>query len=128
MTAVTASRDHWSEDDLLNATVDLAVLRRWAVTHFRPARTRGGYRTAVQGHVGFPDLVLARDGLVLFRELKSAKGRVSSEQRDWASQLCPGWSERPDLTPYQRMLVTFDVWRPGDWDTVIVPQLTATRR
>lgn len=122
-----------TEQELLDATIDLAIRCRWAVHHDRPARRAGGkWATAISGHAGFPDLVLARSGLVLFRELKGyaadgRMGRLSSEQRDWGKQLQPDWN--PDtahrvLIPELRASLIFDVWTPDDWD-LIVATLTA---
>jgi hypothetical protein len=99
------------EAPFVDRVVDLAKRTGWLVTHFRPARTQRGYRTAIQGHKGFPDVVLARDGVVLFRECKTDTGRLAPEQRAWLAAL-------PDAA----------VWRPRDWDDVIVPTLTAPRR
>lgn len=119
----------WSEDDLLNNTVDLAMTCRWAVFHPLPAlRADGRWRTALKGHKGFPDLVLARAGLVLFRELKGydARGRLgklSPEQRDWGRQL-----EQPaDSDPAWRGVGAplFAVWTPDDWPLI---QATLTAR
>lgn len=76
-----------SEDEFLRAVIDLAKLRGWRVAHFRPARTRGGWRTPVQGHNGFPDLVLARNGVVIFAELKTDGGKLSEDQQTWAHHL-----------------------------------------
>lgn len=127
-----------TEQQLLDRIINLAIRCRWAVHHDRPARRAGNrWETAIQGHAGFPDLVLARAGVVLFRELKGYDkngriGRLSSEQRDWAKQLNPAWPnhcancEHPEpLPPSWRRDLTFDVWTPDDWDTVIVPTLTA---
>jgi hypothetical protein len=116
-----------SEQELLDATVDLAMHCRWAVCHFRPARTRTGFRTAIQGHAGFPDLVLARNGVVLFRELKGYDsrgrlGKVTPEQRDWAKQIAPGWT--PGGAEMPRQVPLFDVWTPDDWP-LILATLTA---
>ena len=36
---------------------------------------------------GFPDYVFARNGQVLFRELKTQHGRVTIGQRNWGIQL-----------------------------------------
>ncbi|MGL5908712.1 MAG: VRR-NUC domain-containing protein [Phycicoccus sp.] len=83
--------------------IDLARWHGWHVSHFRPARTAAGWRTAVQGHPGFPDLVLARAGLVLFRELKTDRGVVTAEQRAWLAAIGDH----------------ADVWRPRDRDLVI---------
>ena len=78
-----------AEADFTRAVLDLARLRGWKVTHFRPARTETGWRTPLQGDAGFPDLVLARDGVVIHAELKSAKGRMTQEQAEWAIALGP---------------------------------------
>jgi len=116
--------DLWSEDDLLREVVGLAMRTRWAVCHFRAAHTRKGYRTAIQGHTGFPDLVIAKAGVTLIRELKSSKGRVQQEQLGWAQSFVPGWREHRDGVPEDELAVLFDVWRPQHWLTRIVPTLT----
>ncbi len=72
-----------SEADFTTAVIELAQYRKWMVTHFRPARTARGWRTAIQGDTGFPDLVLARGGRVLFVELKVGKGVLRKDQRKW---------------------------------------------
>ena len=89
-----------SEANLQAAIVDLARLLRWRVAHFRPAQNgRGDWRTAVSADgAGFPDLVLARNGVVIFAELKSQKGRISPTQEAWLAAL-----------PHSL------VWRPADW-------------
>lgn len=53
---------------------------------------------------GFPDLVLVNPVTrrVLFRELKSARGRVSPEQKRWGDGLRAAGAD-------------FDFWRPQDW-------------
>jgi hypothetical protein len=88
-----------SEDDLQDAVMQVAELLGWVVVHFRPARTAEGWRTALTGQKGFPDLVLARDGRVLFRELKSAKGKPSDDQVIWLEALGDFGG----------------IWRPSDW-------------
>lgn len=51
---------------------------------------------------GFPDLVLVRDGRLIFVELKSQKGRSTPAQREWLRELgaCLG--------------VEVFLWRPSD--------------
>jgi hypothetical protein len=121
----------WSEDDLLNNTVELAMTCRWAVNHGRPARTADGrWRTPIMGHKGFPDLVLARAGLVLFRELKGYDkrgrlGKLSGEQRDWGKQLDPLWSPDRGAEQWASGGPVFDVWTPDDWPLI---QATLTAR
>jgi hypothetical protein len=73
-----------SEADLQRAIIDTARLHGWLVHHDRPVTDRRGRtRTAVAGDAGFPDLVIAKDGVVLFIECKSVHGRYEPGQRDW---------------------------------------------
>ena len=76
-----------TEQQLLDAIVQAAKLHGWMVAHFRPALTAKGWRTPMQGDPGFPDLVLARKGEVLFLELKSQKGRMTEAQTAWHYEL-----------------------------------------
>lgn len=118
-----------TEQQLLDAVVDLASLNRWAIHHDLPSRrARGQWRTSIQGHAGFPDLVLARAGVVLFRELKGFDsrgrlGKLSPEQRDWARQLKREHDDAYSGDPIGRRKLLFDVWTPDDMDDVIVPTL-----
>lgn len=90
---------HTSEADFQAAVIDLAHLCGWRVAHFRPARTEAGWRTAVTADgAGFPDLVLVRERII-FAELKSQRGRVSSEQRAWLDALAAGGAECYILRP-----------------------------
>lgn len=100
-----------SETEFLNLVVDYAHIRGWLVHHDRPAMNRhGDYRTALQGDAGFPDLVVARHGRVVFAELKSKAGRPTPAQNRWADHL------RYDLG----FESTFDyyLWRPEDWPMI----------
>lgn len=92
-----------SEADFTTWVVQAAKLHGWMCTHFRPARTAQGYRTPVQGDKGFVDIVLARAGVVIFAELKAARGRLAPEQRAWLAAL----GDRAV------------VWRPGDRDAIL---------
>lgn len=92
------------EEDFKRRVIETAQTYGWLVAHFRPARTKTGWRTPVEADgAGFPDLVLARDGVVLLAELKSETGRVDVEQQRWIDA----------LGLYAR------VWRPRDWDAVL---------
>lgn len=85
----------------------------WTATHFRPARSAGGYVTAITGDKGFPDWTLVHpDGRLIFAELKGARGQVTPEQRSWLDLLAhSAVTETP-----ARTLFSFDVclWRPDD--------------
>ena len=86
-----------TEQELVDVIVETCKVLRLKVCHFRPARTAHGWRTAVQGDSGYPDLTIAGPRGVLHRECKSAKGKVTPEQTDWLEVLGG------------------DVWRPCDW-------------
>lgn len=100
--ATASSEPRISEADLQQRIIDLALLRGWHIAHFRAARTEKGWRTPVQGHKGFPDLVLARRGRIIFAELKAANGKMSAEQEEWGIQLG----------------ARFVLWRPNDWPSI----------
>jgi hypothetical protein len=92
-----------SEDDLLTTVLGMARAMGVMSAHFRPAQSKTGrWLTAVQGDgKGYPDLTLAGEGGVLFRELKSAKGPVKPEQKAWLAALSTAGADA-------------GVWRPAD--------------
>lgn len=92
-----------SEAAFQTTVIGYAQRRGWLVTHFRPARTAKGWATPIEGDPGFPDLVLARAGVVLFRELKSNTGPITADQRKW----------------HQQLQGHYVVWRPRDWPTIV---------
>jgi len=91
-----------SEDELQARILQAARLYGWRAAHFRPARTAKGWRTPMSGDPGFPDLVLARDGVVIVAELKSRRGQTSPDQDLWLDEL----GDHAVL------------WRPGDWPAI----------
>jgi hypothetical protein len=95
------------EKEFQKQVIELAKLFGWKVSHQRPAKTARGWRTAIQGDAGFPDLVLARRGAVIFAELKREAGKTTEEQDGWLGELGPTTED---------CLVT--VWRPSDWAAI----------
>lgn len=91
-----------TESQFAETVIQLAHYRGWRVVHFRPARTEKGWRTAMVGDRGFPDLVLARRGVVLHVELKRQDGRMGLGQPEWATAI--GDSYR--------------LWRPSDMEEI----------
>ncbi len=70
--------------------VELAHLYGWLAAHFRPARTKTGWRTPVGADgAGFPDLILIHPatGELLGLELKSEKGKLTRAQVEWINAL-----------------------------------------
>jgi VRR-NUC domain len=105
-----------TEAEFTTQVIATARMFGWTTAHFRPALTKHGWRTAVQGDgKGFPDLVLlhVERGELWFRELKVGKGRPTDEQRAWGEQLAAAGQD-------------FAVWRDTDWDAIVV-ELSAGR-
>jgi hypothetical protein len=87
-----------TEADLLRAVTDLA---RWlGLRYFHDNDSRRNRR-------GFPDVVAAGVGGVIFRELKTATGRLRPEQMDWISILQLGGAD-------------VAVWRPVDLSSGVI--------
>jgi hypothetical protein len=108
------------EENFMGQVTRLAEFMGWKWVHFRPARTRHGWRTPVSGPLGkgWPDLILirARDHRLLFIELKAEKGKIEEEQA-W---LIAWLNDAFDGTTVEAHL-----WRPQDFDSgTIVKVLT----
>lgn len=104
-----AVRDAWTEQEFTDAVIALFQEHGWLVHHDRPARTEKGWRTAVQGDAGFPDIVAAKDGWVVFAELKSGGGRVTASQDAWLTAIGVTHNEKYEFTH------EVAVWQPSDW-------------
>lgn len=90
-----------SEAEWTREVIAYAKQQGWMVAHFRPAQVRSGrFITAMSGDVGYPDLTMARDEVVLFVELKVGRNKPTDAQLRWASEL-------PD----------YMVWYPKDRDS-----------
>jgi hypothetical protein len=96
-------KDKLNEDDFTTMVINLAHLYGWRVCHFRPAKTARGYRTALQGDKGAPDIIAARNGRKVFAELKVGKNKLTPDQKDWLHHL--------GGDAY--------VWRPEDWEQIV---------
>lgn len=86
-----------TEADWQTRVVALARRCHWTYYHTYDSR---------RSPKGFPDLVFMRGDRLIFAELKSAGGGVTSAQRVWVD----GLSQVRHLNVY--------VWRPGDWREV----------
>jgi hypothetical protein len=72
-----------SESELRARVVKLAHFHGWRVFSLPIARTRRPVKDAV----GYPDLTLAKQGRVLWIELKTEAGVLSVEQMSWFKEL-----------------------------------------
>jgi len=97
-----------SEQAFTDQVVQLAMICGWRVCHFRPAKTARGYRTAIQGHKGFPDIVAAKNGRIIFAELKVGRNRPSDDQVEWLAALQCQHASRTEVY----------VWYPHHWPQI----------
>lgn len=74
-TTIAEYRALESEADFQTWVVGTARRHHWMVAHLRDSRG--------QDAVGLPDLIMARDGVVLLAEIKSMTGRVQVDQKPW---------------------------------------------
>ena len=103
----TALRPGIAEASFQRTIIDTARLFGWAV--YWPPVNRPGVGGRVQDvTAGWPDLVLLHPptGRALFRELKTAAGRIRPEQAVWLDAL-------------SRCGLDAELWRPGDWPEIV---------
>jgi VRR-NUC domain len=97
---------HVSEKLFTQQVIDLARWHQWRLCHFRAGiNRRGQWQTAIQGDRGFPDLVLVRRDKLIFAELKTHSGRITSEQDQWLSDL-------------KRAGCMAIIWRPNQFEQI----------
>lgn len=109
---MTAEEYRWhqwrslSEAQFQRNVVNLAHELGWRVYHHdtkapgREANT--GRRVRAMIGRGFPDLVMVREGRIIFAELKTERGKLSAYQQVWQAEL----SASEGVEHY--------VWRPHD--------------
>lgn len=82
----------------MQQVIELSSLSGWLCYHTHDSR---------RSQAGFPDLVMIRGERLIFAELKSEKGKTSSQQDEWLSAL--KGSRQGEVY----------VWRPSDWDELV---------
>lgn len=92
-----------TERDLLDAVRDACCWSGLLCYHTHDSR---------RSERGFPDVVIVGTRGLLFRELKSERGRLTAEQRQWLDRLNQAGADAA-------------VWRPSDWPTLIIAELVA---
>jgi hypothetical protein len=95
------------EDEFETWVLARAGERGWCGFHVRysEASVRGIHRVETGADhscgYGWPDWVFARDGQVIFRELKTEQGQTSKHQKHWIALLASAGLD-------------VDIWRPRD--------------
>jgi hypothetical protein len=95
-----------SEDDFQDRVIGTAKLNHWRVTHFRAVKLPSGrWGVPLQGDAGFPDLALARAGVVLLAELKKSRAeKPRPGQVEWLREIGPEVGR---------------LWSPEDWPEIL---------
>lgn len=75
------------ETDYEDTIVDGARALGYRAHAERPARSAAGWRTAVKGDAGWPDVTIAGYGLLLVLELKRKGNKPTPEQVAWLEEL-----------------------------------------
>jgi len=98
---LTRSIDAWSEAEFQNWVLEQAGEYGWMRWHTMLAKyvPKGRDKQPLIDK-GFPDLVLAKGEKLIFAELKTEKGRVRPEQKQWLD------------------LLDGVIWRPRDMDEI----------
>jgi len=73
------------EREWQNLVIQLATARGWK--HYHPPDNKPVNGRIQKVVAGFPDLVLVRQGRMVFAELKREKGILSPEQVEWITQI-----------------------------------------
>lgn len=94
-----------SEAEFTRTVIEYARFRRWLVNHQRPARTARGWRTAIQGDAGFPDIIAVRLSRTVVAELKLPGNRATPAQKLWLAAFVAAGAE-------------VFIWTPADWSTI----------
>ena len=74
----------YTEKKFQNDLMERIETFNWLIFHCRDSRHADGDK-------GFPDLVIAKRGQILFVELKIAGGRLSPDQVEWKANLGKNW-------------------------------------
>jgi hypothetical protein len=98
------------ERDFARWLNDAAKMFGWRFAHFRPARTKYGWVTPMEGDDGWPDYVLVRPPRLIIAELKRLRrpSEVNLGQKVWLDQL--------DAVPG----VEVYLWTPDQRDEILL--------
>lgn len=110
MTLMKAGKPVELERDFARWLNDAAKMFNWRFAHFRPARTKYGWVTPMEGDEGFIDYVLVRPPRLILAELKRIRrpSEVSPGQKTWLTML----GAVPNVEVY--------LWSPEQRDEILL--------
>ena len=99
-----------TEAEFQKQVIELAESCGWLVAHFHDSRKQAGDKLVGDKQAaGFPDLVLAQNGYVIFAELKAEGKYLTRKQKVWREAL---------IFDTPNGFYTWHLWRPSDWDAI----------
>jgi hypothetical protein len=101
-------RANWSEAEFTQALRKQATWQGWLFYHTGDSR---------KSDRGFPDVVMVRQGRLVFAELKVREEKLRKDQAIWIEALRVASSALSAFTGPTRSLEVF-VWRPADWVSI----------
>lgn len=110
MTLMKAGKPVELERDFARWLNDAARMFGWRFAHFRPARTKYGWVTPMEGDEGFLDYVLIRPPRLILAELKRIRrpSEISDGQKIWLAML----GQVPGIEVY--------LWTPDQRDEILL--------
>ena len=107
------------EKEFQQSLVDLARWHGWRAHATRTVQVKSGHWLSPGIDAGFPDLILARKGELLFVECKLDKTKTRANQDLWL-ELLESVCRIGQVECY--------VWRPGDWAKITQRLTSQTKR
>jgi len=111
-----------TERQFTNAVMRVGEQLGWKAAHFgntlKVVRGKDGQTKVIPDRdaTGFPDLVLTRDGRLVFAELKVGRGRPTPSQQNWLDALHKVTERALDATGMS--FVEVFTWTTADWDEI----------
>lgn len=91
-----------SEKAFTQKIISTAKLMGWKVYHTW---------NSMHSEPGFPDLVMVRNGHLIFAEIKRERGEKTRTQKEWLDDLALLGYDNPHVRTY--------LWRPSQWEGIV---------
>jgi hypothetical protein len=119
LTKWLGKRNKMLEKDFQQSVVDLAKWNGWRAHATRTVQVKSGHWLSPGIDAGFPDLILARKGELLFVECKMEKTKTRANQDLWL-ELLESVCRIGQVECY--------VWRPADWEKIVKRLTSQSKR